>query len=498
MKTSTVIDETISLTKEFYITSFPFGGGSGTKTDPYRAVAGNIDSFVSFLGDSCKVHLLAGNYTTKGFKVPKNFILLGAGKDSTFLKLVDNVGKGNFNYPHLRMLVDNGWSNLFIVKDITLDGNWTGQSEAETNGNFKIEPIVVQTIRGKVENVRVTNFGSNAKDYGNVGLECFPLCLLTFSNGEPFKYPSAYAGLISKEDQTYIEISECEAINSFFSHGGYCTAIFTRTNFVGAGDRQSIGVRNTRAATIKNNYVSVPGGIAYGGASSEMVVFEGNVAENCKCGFNFDTYHADRIKIINNQFINCNQGINFAPSGGGKDVIIDRNIFTVGKQFFNTVLGTYEEFYAIKARYCSNTTANNNYVLGPSDANFKFLDGVSGSNNTVIKTGAGSGGIDNSVAMTDLMNQNIDLKNQISNFTAQTTQLNQEKTALTNSLNTLNIELVDKTQRLYDVTLSRDVEKGRADNVTITVNKLTAAISNHYKESQGIIKTNQDLWNAIL
>lgn len=460
MNTSTVIDETVPLNREIYIISASYNGGSGTKTDPYKVLNGNIDLLIANFGDSCKVHFAAGNYTTKGFKVPKNFILLGAGKDLTYLKLIDNVGANNFNYPHIRMLVDNGWSNLFILKDLTLDGNWAGQSVAETHGNFKIEPVVVHTIRGKVENVRVTNFGSNGKIYGEkVGLECFPLCLLTFSNGEPFKYFPAFAGLIQKEDQTYIEISECEVTSPHFVYGGYCTAIFVRTNHINEGDRQPAATRTTRAATVKNNYVCVPDGIAYGGASCEMVVFKGNVAKDSKCGFNFDTFQAYYLEIKNNQFINCNQGINFTPEGGN-GIKIDNNVFIIGNRYFNKFLNDYENSYAVNVAWSLNISANSNYISGPDDVSFVPLKGVGGVGNVVLKSGQTP---DNSLALTDLMNKNIDITN--------------KNAALTKSLNDLNIELVDKTQRLYDVTLARDVEKGRAEDLNKQIVQLRQDIT---------------------
>lgn len=483
MNTSTVIDDTTPLTKEIYVISSSTTGGTGTKTDPHKAQNGNIDFLIAVFGDSCSVHLAAGNYVTRGFKAPKSFILQGEGKNNTVLKLMDNVRTANFNYPHIKMISDNDWSILFVVKNITLDGNWKGQSEAETSGNFKIDPIVVKTIRGKVENVRITNFGCNGKAYGSLGLECFPLSLFTFSNGDPFKYDPGFLSLIGKEDQTYLEISECEVLNPNFFFGGYATAIFVNTNFVGAGDRQIAGLRTSRSATVRNNYVSVPGGIAYGAASSEMVVFEGNVAVNTKCGFNFDTFAANRIKIINNQFINCSQGINFTPNYGGNDIIIDNNTFVIGKKFFNTVLGINEDSYAVKASYCQNISANNNYISCPDDPTFKPLDGINGIGNTIIKSNAITIAppptVNNTQTVIDLTSTNETLRKQItlkdtqiSNLLAQTNINNTQIDQLTKDNNILTKSLVNSSLLLEKEKTSGLLISGKLSTLKINMQNL--------------------------
>lgn len=387
MNTTTVISEDIQLAKELYIALGSTAGGSGSKSDPLRAVNGRIDPLVPSFGPSCKVHLASGEYLTNGFMVPRDFILLGPGKYSAILKLEDNC-TSNFGFPAVKMLADNGWSNLFICKDLTLDCNWNGQPVATAGNNYKLDAIVVQCIRGKVESVRVMNFGANGKAYGTLGLECFPLSLWTVSNGDPFQYDPIYNGKKGTEDQTYLEISECEVIQPHFVYGGYCSAIFVKTSYPQAGDRQPMGVRTSRAATVKNNYVNVPGGIAYGSAQSEMVVFEGNIARDSKCGFNLDTGAADRISILGNQFLNCSQGISFVPENGGNKITIDDNLFLMGQKFFNPILQQYENWYAVNASRLTGSSANRNTVIGPDDPLLYFLgSGITGFGNVRIPIG---------------------------------------------------------------------------------------------------------------
>ena len=374
--------EKFQLNQEIYAIGADSDGGDGTREHPYRIKDGNLDNFLSILTDSCKLRLGPGVFYTKGFRAPKKFILIGSGKTKTKIKLVDNVQ--NYNFPHVRVISDNSWSEVFGIKDLTIDCNWNGQSVATTNGNFKIEAVVVQTIVGKAENIKVINFGCNGLDYGNAGFEAFPLSLHTFSNGEPFEYFAGYEGLIKQEDLTSIEISECEVSSPHFLNGGYCTAIFAYTNFINAGDRQPQGKRTTRSALVRNNIVNVPGGIAYGSASSETIDFLGNIAYNSKCGFNFDTDIANRINIIGNQFISCNQGINFVPVRGDK-IVFGHNFFSIKEPFYNPVLRSFEESYGVRSANLLESSANYNYMICKEENKTTFINGVNGDGNVWIK-----------------------------------------------------------------------------------------------------------------
>jgi hypothetical protein len=354
---------------------------------------------------------------------------------------------------------------LFIAKDLTVDCNWNGQKGLK--GNFKVDGIVVQTVRGKVDNVRVMNFGSDGGSYSDLGLECFPLSLWTFSNGSPFEYNSIYNSLIDKEATTFLEISECEVVMPFFVSGGYCSAIFIKTNYPNAGDRQPVGKRTSISAIVRNCYANVPGGLGFGGAGSEMVIYEGNIAENCKAGFNFDTFKADRITIQGNQFINCNQGINFTPNEGGNNIQINKNIFVVGDPFFNPILKAYEEFYAIRCLYLTNSSANDNIIIGKSSGGFKFLDGIAGSNNTTTIIGAAT---TNSNADIVALNSELnDTKNLLADSVAQNASLQNNITDLNNQNTTLNNRITDITTQLQNQVI-------QTNQTTVRFNNLTNAI----------------------
>ena len=356
-----VVDRDVLCDKTMYLAPGAGGGagGAGTKDQPYRVT--DLDNVINGFGKSLKLILSAGNYTTTGKKVPKRFALIGESPETVVIKLVDNVGAKNWGYPHVKMFCDDGWSEMFYMYGVTLDGNFQGQAEGPTHGNFKVEPLVVKAVRAKVENVDVINFGSSAKQYKETGLECFPLMLETFSNGTPYSYDPAYKNLINNEPSTFLEIVDCNVSKPHFYDGGYCTAIFVKTSNIGTGDRQPFGLRQTLAASIRNNVVNVPGGIGYGCAYSEMIEFIGNIANNTKCGFNADTGQVSNVSIVGNQFLFCNQGINYTPYPGSKGFVVDRNTFVMSEPFFNVVLGKDEGFFWLNTSI--TVTPKNNSII---------------------------------------------------------------------------------------------------------------------------------------
>lgn len=350
-----ILDRDVKTEKTIYLASDSQSGGDGTKDNPLKT--NNFSSVVNSFGENVKFVLKPGAYSCAGNKLPKRCAIIAEIPKSVLIRLPNNATLA-LNYPHIRMLVDNGWSEMFYADGIIFDGNFQGQDAAPTHGNFKIEPIVVKAIRAKIENCSVINFGSSAKQYKDVGLECFPLFLETFSNGVPYQYDAAYTNLINNEPQTLVEIENCEVKFPYFYDGGYCTAIFIKSSNPQTGDRQPFGIRQTLSAIVKNNYVSVPGGIAYGCAISEMINFKGNVAYKSKCGFNADTGIINNIIIEGNQFIFVNQGINFTPSLGGKNLDILRNTFLMTEPFYNPVLSKNEEFYWLNTSVITNVKEN--------------------------------------------------------------------------------------------------------------------------------------------
>lgn len=353
MRNATIIQDNDPLiTRTVYIVTGKAIEGDGSTFNPFVAPYGDLDAIWPRIQSGDCVRLLAGYYTTRGLMLPKVCAIIGSGMGQTVITLKDDCTT-NWSYPHCRMIYEANWCELAIVKDLTLNGNFSAQKTGIATGNFKVEPVHIRSIRAKVENVYITDFGAAAAAYGQQGLEAFPLWLATFSSGAPRMYDAQYAALRDTEATSFIEVVGCKVVSPTFMDGGYCTAIFVNTNQPNAGDRQAMGIRDCNAALVRGCYVSVPGGIAYGCAESEQVQFEGNIAEWCKCGFNHDTGRLIHARISGNLFLKCAQGVNVKPTGGS-DVEVSHNGFLITEPFFNPVTQQTEPGYTVsKAAWVS-------------------------------------------------------------------------------------------------------------------------------------------------
>jgi hypothetical protein len=357
--------DTLTFDHEIWLTPGD-GGGDGTQKNPFRTRS--ITKHAGY-SKSLRMHLMPGEFHTAGLVAPPRFHLKGYDATVHLKSTPDERVSG----PHACMIRSNGWSEVFAVEGVALDGSadrLIDQLEAaqpQHAGNVKVELVSVKTTVGFARGVKVRNFGSSAAAYlklgvaNNAGLEAFPLCLWTYAGGPPWFYPPAYSSLVWPKDQTYLEITDCDVTDGVFRGGGYCTAIFVRTNQVGAGDRMPVGTRTTTAALVAGNRVhDIADGIAYGCADSEAVEFIGNVATDVKCGFNFDTGVVDGLTLRANQFIRVNQGANL--QGTALSGLVRRNNLIVLKEpYFNSILGSEE------ASYFYNLHPQRSHAPNPSD-----------------------------------------------------------------------------------------------------------------------------------
>ena len=319
--------------------------GNGTQADPFNCLGKRIEDIIAPLGKSVRVNLASGRYSTHGFRVPNRFMLSGSGPE-TEIVFASASAKQNFNYPQVRMFADSGWSNLFVIQDVTLDGNIQVQPEFPTYGRFKIEPVSALVTKGLLLRITIKNWGCNGADFGLAGFEAFPLSLETYSSGPPWNYDSIYRGLVNlKSDFTFLEISDCIVERGHFLNGGYCTGVFVKTNQPGQGDRQPYGVRETLAALVARNVVKDCAGIGLGCAFSENVLFEDNRVENSKCGVNVDTGRCRNLSFIRNQFLGVSQGFNIVPAPDSGRIEVSRNVIALAESFFNPILKIVEPQY---------------------------------------------------------------------------------------------------------------------------------------------------------
>jgi len=352
---------------------------NGTKDSPLR-LSGTLDALAPVIGQRARVHFAPGEYLTRGFALPKTVIWDAPDGDVT-IKLRDNATDG-LGYPHVRLVTDNGkWCDFVSLDGITFDGNWENQAGSQS-GNFKIEPVVINTLQGRVSNCTVRNFGSSARDYGKLGLEAFPLSLATVANGDPQFYDLRYAA-IQELHPTRLEILDNLVELPHFAGGGYCTGIAVRTNVgMDAGDRQPMGTRTTQAALVRGNRVNVPGGICYGCAHVEQSVFERNWGTG-KCAFVLDTGRGLSVTVRQNVFQDVSQGPIIAPSGNGERIAVDDNLIMLGAPFWNAVLAVFEPQWGIKGRFITSSSANRNTIMTPAGWFGIALDGIAGDANGI-------------------------------------------------------------------------------------------------------------------
>lgn len=371
--------------KRVWATADPAATGDGSsKAKPLPLTGGDIDALIKSLGPSFRITLAPGNYSTSGVTLPRHASIVGAGIGSTTIRMRDGAANGPPcpGFPHCRVFSDSDWCFNLHISDLTIDCNWPQQTTAKANGNYKLDAIVVRTVRGIVERVEVINFGSNGKDYGSDGLECFPLFITTYASGAPFKYHAAHSVKASDPaDVSYIEIRNCEVHKPHFINGGYCTAIMVQTSLPEAGDRQPFGLRETLAASVIGNYVHAPGGIAYGAAQSERVLWQDNVCFGAVAAFNFDTGQAANLQIIRNHFLGVNQGINVTAAANSKNVSIQRNSVLLKEPYFNPLLGKLTPFFWVKLANLPNEATGNFFGVLSKTATPE--DSTRGDRNTV-------------------------------------------------------------------------------------------------------------------
>lgn len=324
-------------------------GGTGTKDSPIQVLNGDLDQLAVLSAPSFRLNLLPGVYHTRGIKLPWHASIVGSGRDNTIIRLKNDVKATNGYWPNIRVLSDHNYCGVLHLSDFTIDCNWQGQSEGLTNGNFKIDGLVINVVKALVERIGVINFGVNGKNYPpSQGLEGFPLCLYTYSSGSPWKYHDGFKVKIGDEsDVSKIVIRDCRVEKPHFLNGGYCSAIFVQTSQ--GADRQPANLRDNLCALIENNYVHVPGGIGLGAAISEQVEFRNNVVIDSVCGFNLDTGRMKGLKLIRNHFLGVNQGINVVPGEASSDVTIQENTVALTTPYYNPGFKTYTPYFWLKS-----------------------------------------------------------------------------------------------------------------------------------------------------
>lgn len=333
---------------------------NGSKDRPFV-----IEYIEERIGEN-KVHkLLPGEYKTRGIALPFISAIVAPEKDVTILQ----DPNGRFNYPHVRSIQDVNGSKFSYLYGLTIDGNAQNFPALESDGNFKVEPIVIRAWENTIDSCNVINFGSNGNSYPD-GLETFPITGKTWEGGTPWdKYVPDFAYLARNEPIPYVRINNCNVTKPHFRNGGYSSAIFVETSM--PGNRFPFGVRDTVSALVENCSVETLGGIGYGAANADNCVWRNNRAFNCVCPFNADTGETKDFTFFNNVFVNCNTGPNFSVPLSGLNFI--RNIVQLSNHpWFNTKLGKSDPSWMFRLLAGSSINVDSNLFVGRLEEPLNF------------------------------------------------------------------------------------------------------------------------------
>jgi hypothetical protein len=274
----------------------------------------------------------------------EDFYMAGAGMSLTTISLETNAPTQCISWHAVISNVGQGYQNVFVLSDLTVDCNWQGQTNvpscmscANSSGfrtstnyicGYKLGAIALKTRYAAIHRVKVTNWGSNGmRPLTGEGMEAFGITITTVTKSDTL------------ESLVPIIVEGCEVTGFTSVNGGYCTGIVVETRDRDYPDiQEALGTRTNLMAHIYNNYVHDISGIAMGCAVSEQVMFNTNNIQNCGAAFNCDTYSTAASNSYNNKIYfqdnTCEDlwgGLNIGnPYGGSnrfKTIYITNNRF---------------------------------------------------------------------------------------------------------------------------------------------------------------------------
>ncbi len=317
---------------------------TSTVNDPYSGYGNNFQYLLETVlgpgtggsGHKIIVNILPGTYEMKPLLLwpsgathyDVEIIGHGSTLNETTLKLSDNAAPGD----EIIAISNNSFMDSVVVKNLTLDCNWNGQPQslASYHSGFKLGGIRFSSEKITVEQVRVTNWGSNRAipESDPTGREAFAISVNTAS-----RLPGPTVPVLVKD----CVVDGFDSVNF-----GYCTGIIVSThnnNFPQSGNffpdhnactgslpsnyQRPIGCVNGYLAVVINNIVDcnnyvgrrVEDSIGLGASRAEAVGFFGNTVINAKVGFNADTPPLQDIDLAYNNLHDVQIGISMGSPG---------------------------------------------------------------------------------------------------------------------------------------------------------------------------------------
>ena len=268
--------------KEFWISTnatgnmYPTGGTLSNPLD--GSTEAKFDVNMRQLPQNCVIHILAGTYQTCGcyvWSMQTGEKILGSGRDNTILQLPYGTPQhaAGTSIIYSQGIVTNG-----EIADLTLDCNWQG-------GGYTYGGISINGTGNIVRRVRVIHCGYTQ----GVNTEACGIGLANIS------LPVSQGNIIE----------DCEV--SEFAGGPAITAI-----------GMSASPTNYMSGIIRNNVVILPASSSVDGFGingnwvSDMLV-EGNYVYGALHGVYADTGGWTGVRILNNTFRNCFNGVTIFP-----------------------------------------------------------------------------------------------------------------------------------------------------------------------------------------
>jgi len=239
----------------------------------------------------------------------------GSQPEETVLKLINNhqggqSDSGGSSVCMVDLRRNEEYLLRFVIENITLDGNWAGQTEFNHRGylrGYKSSPLSVSARTGRVRRVIVRNYGAHGvvphriNDLGE-GVEAFPLCVWTRDEGqEP-----------EDGDLRPWVIEECEVSGFNGLYNGYTTAMIAVVRCNDAiTPKWALDDPTRRLVWFRRNQVrGVPGdvgviGLGAAGVGTNFtskISFSDNVVLNGSA-FNTDTGVMRHLDFTNSLFL---------------------------------------------------------------------------------------------------------------------------------------------------------------------------------------------------
>lgn len=288
--------------------------GTGSKLDPFDASSPEkFDAIMRSVPANTTIRLGRGTFLTngfqdyslarKGFNLKKGWRIVGAGRETTIVKLMSLTDRPPDSKPYSGAVFDGGYAtdtSNSLVANLTIDCNASGLSEDAVNGtDYKINGVNLQGNNCTIRNVHLIH----AYGKRSAGHECFSLSISGYYDGSAWQ-PSYNA-----------VIEDCLVDQSTHDYGGAIVLYNHPSSFI--------------TGVMRNNLVKNWNGTAAFGSIGRNVVIERNTAIDCTNFYYGDSGGQTDLVVRGNILRRINQHAFFFvpafPDASAHHVLIENN-----------------------------------------------------------------------------------------------------------------------------------------------------------------------------